>query len=378
MRPTFPPLASIAERFSAALESGQVTNDGAYVRQFESALTEYLSVPTICFSSGMSALVAMLMVEGVAGYEVICPSLTFCATPHAIRLAGGKVVFADIDPDTLTLDPADVARKITPRTKAIVGVDVYGICCDYNALQQVVDSSGCAALFDSAPAFGSLVNGVPTGGYGQAQIFSFHATKPFTTMEGGCLCSRDEAFLATARKIRNFGQAYWPDTIYPVDVGFNGKMMEVCALIGLEQLKIWRAYDQGGATAAQVRDGHAATIYLGTHKIPGLTAAFLVGKSQAPVWTYYPILIDEAKFGMSRDDVVAELASRGIMVRIYYPACHLLEAYGKERVSLPVTERISSQVIALPVYNDMTVAECERISGAIREIHPIVIRDQWA
>jgi dTDP-4-amino-4,6-dideoxygalactose transaminase len=352
VRPTFPPLASIAKRFSESLASGFVTNDGPYVREFEAALTEYLGVPTIAFSSGMAALIAMLMVEDVAGCEVICPSFTFCATPNAIRLAGGKVVFADIDPDTLTLAPADVARKITTRTKAILGVDVYGICCNHEGLQRIADIMNYALLFDSAPAFGSLVNGAPTGRYGRAQIFSFHATKPFTTMEGGCLCSNDEGFISRAKKIRNFGQ---PSSL----VGFNGKMMEVCALIGLEQLKDFKYMK------SPVRFSAQWTMQARLSDISGVRLV-KIPEDHCPIWTYYPILIDEAKFGMSRDAVVEVLARRGIMVRIYYPAMHLDEAYRDERVSLPVTERVASQVIALPIYNDQTASECERIAGALR------------
>jgi dTDP-4-amino-4,6-dideoxygalactose transaminase len=355
VRPTFPPLESIADRFSAALKSGHVTNGGQYVEQFEAALTEYLGVPTICFSSGMAALVAMLMVDGVEGKEVICPSFTFCATPHAVKLAGGNVVFADVDPNTLTLDPADVSRKITKHTNAILGVDAYGICCDYAGLSKVAVDNYFVMLLDSAPAFGSMWQVRPTACPMDApQIFSFHATKPFAVGEGGALCSTDTSFIDAAKKIRNFG--------IPGRVGFNGKMQEINALIGLEQLKTWR-------DIPLVRSSSALDIAEIIQDVPGVKCIF-GPDDQIPVWTYLPILIDE-EFGMSRDDVMAALAKRWIMTRKYYEACHLNPVYAAERTILPVTERVASQVIALPVYNDMTAAECERIAGAIREIQEV-------
>lgn len=338
-----------------------VTNDGPAVREFEAALTAHLGVETICFSSGMAALVAMLMVEGVAGKEVICPSLTFCATPHAIRMAGGKVVFADIDPVTLTLDPVDMEEKVTPSTRAVIGVDVYGICCDYDALREATLNSRkmrrydgyLPVMYDSAPAFGSLVYGKPTAGHGSAQIFSFHATKPFSVGgEGGALSSVESHFIEEAKKIRNFG--------IPGSVGFNGKMQEVNALIGLEQMKsLYKLLP--------VRTAAQTALHAALHRIPGLTC-IVPPIHQVPIWAYYPILIDEVEFGMSRDAMMTALERRGIMTRRYYPAMHLDDSYTAERTSLPVTERVSSQVIALPIYNNMSEYEVDRISVAVREI----------
>jgi dTDP-4-amino-4,6-dideoxygalactose transaminase len=293
----------------------------------------------------------MLMVEHLDDYDIICPSLTFCATPHAIRMAGAKVVFADVNPETLTLDTADVARKITKYTKAILGVDVYGICCDYAGLSRVAADNECVLLLDSAPAFGSMIYGKPTGSYGNAQIFSFHATKPFAVGEGGALCSTDRHFIEAAKKVRNFG--------IPGRIGFNGKMQEVNALIGLEQMK--SLYKLLPARTAAQTALHAAL-----HRIPGVTA-IVPPVHQVPIWTFYPILIDEAEFGMSRDAVMAALERRAIMTRRYYPAMHLDESYTAERISLPVTDRVASQVIALPIYNSMSSEECSRISDAIRE-----------
>src|SRR5215813_4170626 len=200
VRPLFPDISKYLIHLEAAFASGQVTNGGHWVLEFERQLSEYLEVPTLVFCNGQLALMTMLRAARVEGGEVIVPSFTFAATPHAVRWCGAEPVFADIVNDgTMCLDPADVERKISGRTVAILGVDPYGIACDYAALSEIGRRKGLAVLFDSAPSFGTRVNGKLGGGFGDAQIFSFHATKAFTTMEGGCFCSHDEKLLARVK-----------------------------------------------------------------------------------------------------------------------------------------------------------------------------------
>ena len=231
VRPTFPPVESYLPAFRAALAQGQVTNNGRWVLEFERRLSEYLGVPTLVFCNGQIAMMTMLRAAGVEDGEVILPSFTFLATPAAVRWCGGKPVFAEIVNDgSMCLDPEDVERKITSRTVAILGVDAYGIACDYAALTQIGRRKGLKVLFDSAPSFGTRVDGRLVGGFGDAQMFSFHATKAFATMEGGCLCSHDEGLLHRAKAIRNFGQVAGGNSDEP---GLNGKLTELCALIGL-------------------------------------------------------------------------------------------------------------------------------------------------
>lgn len=351
VRPRFPYVSEISLHLHDILESGQVTNNGPWVRTFEERLSQYLGVPTLAFSSGQAALTAMLMAAHIDQGEVIVPSFTFAGTAAAIRTAGARPVFADIRRDTLTIDPADVRRKITTRTLAVLGVDVYGVCCDYDELACLEKEEGIVALFDSAPAFGSLVRGVPTGRFGEAQIFSFHATKPFTTMEGGALCSRNPALIERARQIRNFGLDRDGNA---VRVGFNGKMTEVCALIGCKQLERWE-------NVVGLRYARAGDLADAIHGIPGIKT-FEELEHQVPIWTYFPILVD------NRDAVLAGLHQRGIMARKYYGALHHAKGtYGSNAI-LPVTDDIASRVIALPLYSDMTGAEIDRVAGALREI----------
>jgi dTDP-4-amino-4,6-dideoxygalactose transaminase len=366
VRPTFPLMENFLPAFRAALATGQVTNNGRWVLEFERKLSEYLAVPTLAFCNGQLALMTVLRAAGIESGEVIVPSFTFPATPHAVRWCGAEPVFADIASDgSMCLDPEDVERKVTSRTVAVLGVDPYGIACDYAALTAIARRNGLKVLFDSAPSFGTRVDGRPIGGCGDAQIFSFHATKAFPTMEGGCLCSHDQELLERARKIRNFGQG--ADGDYD-EVGLNGKLTEICALIGLEQLKI---FEQGTINRRRAVE----RMRTGLERISGLTLA-QAPANQEPIWLYLPVVIDKNRFGMNRDELVMALQKENLFTRKYYsPPCHHLSAYRNARdLSLPRTEATAYNVVALPVYNDMTDRECDGIVQVFREVHHAAAR----
>src|SRR5882757_8486859 len=154
VRPYFPALATISSRLSRALDEGCITNNGPYLLDFEALLTKYLGAPVLCFSSGQTALTALLMASNIHGQEVILPSFTFPATPSAVLPAGGIPIFADVNIDTLTISPQDVERKITPQTGAILAVDAYGMAADYNALKKTAKKHRIKLIRDGAPAFG--------------------------------------------------------------------------------------------------------------------------------------------------------------------------------------------------------------------------------
>lgn len=357
VRPTLPALSTFADRFARGLASGMVTNHGPAAAEFEERLSAWCGAPAITCCNGQAALLLMLRAAGVGGGEVIVPAYTFSATPHAVSWVGARPVFADIR--RMVIDPADVERRITADTAAILAVDAYGLACDYDALEDLGRRYGVKVLIDSAPAFGTRVGGRPIGARGDAQAFSFHATKPFTTMEGGCVVSRDAGLIARAAALRNFGQVRGADCDEP---GLNAKMMEVCALIGLEQL---RGFDEVAAhrlgCAHRLRDGLAG--------IPGLELT-CPPEGQEPVWLYFPVVVDPPAFGMTRDVLAEALARDNIRVRKYFDIpCHHLAAYAAHRhVRLPETERVAANVLALPVYNDMTEAECAGIVEAVRAI----------
>lgn len=359
VRPSFPDLGLFAERFSRGLALGQVTNHGPAVAEFEERLSAWCGAPAVTCCNGQAALLLMLRAAGITGGEVIVPAYTFSATPHAVSWVGARPVFADIR--NLVIDPADAERRITADTVAILAVDTYGLACDYDALEGLGRKHGIKILVDSAPAFGTRVGGRPVGARGDAQAFSFHATKPFTTMEGGCVVSRDETLLHRAAALRNFGQVRGADCDEP---GLNAKMMEVCALIGLEQLATFDTVVSHRVHCARMlRDGLGG--------IPGLELP-VWPDGQDPVWLYFPVLVDPVAFGMTRDRLAEALGRENIRVRRYFDIpCHHLGAYAAhQQISLPETERVAGTVLALPVYNDMTEAEYAGIVEAIR-----VIRD---
>ncbi|WP_043988843.1 DegT/DnrJ/EryC1/StrS family aminotransferase [Pectobacterium parmentieri] len=360
VRPVFPPFESFASIIEESLTRGHVTNNGPYVRQLESRLTDYQSVPTRVFCNGEQALIALLLAADIRGKDVIVPSFTFAGTPHAVVIAGGNPVFADIKSrDCPLLDANDVLRRITANTTAIVAVDAYGYASDYTVLQHIARDHGLRLFIDSAPAFGTTVNGQRTGGFGDAQIFSFHATKSYNTIEGGCLCSHDAELIKRAEAIRNFGQDASGICVLP---GLNGKMSELNAIIGLAQLP----YLESQLTC---RRQAASRLIAGMTSIPGLTPC-LPPEGQSPVWQYLPIHVDAKRYGMNRNDLQHALHAQGIMVRCYYaPACHLMPAYaGKHQATLPQTEHLSACVLALPIYNDMTKEECELIITSLRAL----------
>ncbi len=338
---------------SRALDEGCVTNGGPYVGEFEALLGKYLGAPVLCFSSGMSALTAMLMASDVQGKEVILPSFTFAATPSAVLAAGGIPVFADID-HTLTLDPADIEKRIGPRTGAILGVDAYGISSDYQAINKIAKRHNIKILRDSAPAFGSHVRGLEdiTG------IYSFHATKAFAVGEGGCLVSKDETLMARAKLIRNFGIDRNHKWQIP---GINGKMTEISAIIGIESLKGWPDRLRARRQVKDSLDFHLT-------RIPGVETTETAPATTS--WCYCPILIDQEVFGCTRDELKSYLERDGILTRKYYSACHLepRSIHGNFHAHLPRTERVVAQVLALPCYESITALEIDRIVAAFKNI----------
>lgn len=347
VRPHFPSMydmdADWLYDFRDCLDTGKVTN-GKWVREFELALGEYLGCGVVAFCNGQTALMAMLMAAGVHPEdEVVLPSFTFVGTPHAVAALGAVPMFADIDPDTLTMDWGSANALVGERTAAVLGVDVYGI-----RWGRMYHSAAVPTLCDSAPAFGSMVEGSPVSAY--TRIFSFHATKPFSTMEGGCVASHDEDFLARVRRIREFGQ---DDERNCVGIGLNGKMTEVCALVGLANLETWEERRKKRIfSAAKLR-----------YRLRGVGTVYVFNDppGQEPVWTYMPIL---AETNQHRGELLASLREHGVDARTYYTACHKIPLYDSG-LKLPVAEDIAARVIALPLYDEMTDEEMNWICEAL-------------
>ncbi|MDZ5645626.1 DegT/DnrJ/EryC1/StrS family aminotransferase [Nitrospirillum sp. BR 11828] len=352
-----PELGALAKMIGNIWESGIVTNHGPYHELLEERLCEELRVPTaMLFNNGTSALLAALkMFDLEPGAEVITTPLTFAATPHSIAWNGLTPVFADVDPRTMTLDPAAVRKAITPRTRAILGVHTYGTVCDLDGLAEVSQEFGLKIIYDAAHAFSVTVNGAGIGGFGDATAFSFHATKLYTTIEGGAITTPN---MIDARKIymlRNFGIKNEEEVI---DVGINGKMNEIQAAIGLLNLDLYRAEQQARASLRTKYNEFLSGFDGVSLQVdqPG------VSRSEQ----YYPLRIDATRFGASRDDLYSHLKDVGIFARKYfYPICTDFTPYMSCPIhclsKIPVVETLKNQLICLPFHSRVTNEDVEMI-----------------
>lgn len=360
-RPNIGDRKKLLERIEAALDRRWLTNGGPLVREFETRIAQMLGVRhCLAIANGTIALEILARAMNLTG-EVIVPSFTFVATAHAFRWLGLDVVFCDVDPKTHTLDPARVEALITPRTSAIVGVHTWGGVCDVDALTEIAKRRNLKLLFDAAHAFGCSRGGEFVGGFGDAEIFSFHATKFVNCFEGGAIATNDDAFACTVGLMRNFG---FVDEDAVDVVGTNGKMHEISAAMGLTSLD---AMDE--IVATNRRNHHAYR-----DKIGGLRGVQLYAydESQRCNFQYVVCEIDAAKAGISRDDLLARLRAGNIRARRYfYPGCHHMEPYRTlspgAAAQLPVTEMLAQRVLVLPTGTAVSERDIDGVCTVIRE-----------
>jgi dTDP-4-amino-4,6-dideoxygalactose transaminase len=358
-RPMLPNLEDLFPRIEEIWRTQFVTNGGPMHEQLETELAKFLDVPTaMLFNNGTIALLAALKLFNLPiGSEVITTPLTFAATAHSIWWNGLTPVFADVHPETLTLDPASVRKAITPRTSAILGVHVYGTICHVDELQQIASTHGLRLIYDAAHAFGVTVDGRPISGFGDASVFSFHATKLFTTLEGGLIATPRAEDRAQIYFLRNFGIKNEEEV---VTIGINGKMNEIQAAIGLLNLPRVNAER---AARAELRVKYENVLA----EIPGITPQL---RQQGVVSSeqYFPVVIDAEKFGRSRDQIYDELKARGILSRKYFhPICTDFEPYRDWPIAsvrnVPHALIVKSQVLCLPFFSGVTDEDVEDISA---------------
>jgi dTDP-4-amino-4,6-dideoxygalactose transaminase len=341
------------------LEGQWLTNNGPMVRQLELRMSEELGVKhVVAMCNGTIALEIAIRALGLAG-EVIVPSWTFVATAHALHWQGITPVFADIDPLTHNLDPEAVRRMITPRTTGIIGVHLWGRAAPVEQLQAIADEHGLKLLFDAAHAFGSTHNGEVIGRFGECEVFSFHATKAFNTMEGGAVTTNDDDLAQAMRLMRNFGFEGYDNVIHP---GTNGKMIEVCAAMGLANL------DGFAEIVAVNRRNHEAYSQR-LSDIPGLSLIeFDVAESNSH---HYIILEVGDKFPIGRNDLVATLHAENILARKYFwPGCHRMKPYRDlfphAGLMLGQTQRLAESVVVLPTGTSVSVEAIDAVCSVIR------------
>ena len=348
------------ERVNDILDRAWLTNNGPYVQEFEARVAEIIGLRhCVAVANGTLALEIAARALDLDG-EVICPAFTFIATPHALKWCRLSPVFCDIDPRSYCLDPAKAEALITSRTTALVGVHVWGTPCDTEALEDLADAYGLRLLFDAAHAFGCSRAGRMIGSFGDAETFSFHATKFVNTVEGGAIVTDNDDLAERMRLMRSFGLAA-PDEV--VALGTNAKLNEIGAAMGLASLD---AIDE--IIAANRRN--YGCYHESLAGVPGITLVEH-DDSERHNYQYVPILVDADEAGTGRDEVLAALEREDVYARPYFsPGCHQAAPYRFDltanRASLPVTERVASQCLCLPTGPDVSGADIRRVAAIIR------------
>jgi perosamine synthetase len=321
----------------------------AFEREFAE---RHLAAHGVTFASGTVALAAMLLAEGIGpGDEVIVPSMTFISSATSVRHVGATPVLADIDPRSFNLDPSEIARLATSRTKAVIIVHYAGQPGELREIVKACDDYGLLALEDAAQAAGADFQGRPVGTFGRSAMFSFTPTKNITMGEGGMVLTNSEDTAERLRLLRNHGQQRPYEHVL---IGYNWRLTEIQAAIGRVQL---RKLD---AILARKR-ANADWMSRRLEGIPGITPPYQLPHARS-VHMLYTCLVDE-----DRDAVLAHLLQAGIEARIYFPPAHLQPIFSEYRQRLPVTEAVAAKMLSIPMHSRLCPGELVRIADAIED-----------
>lgn len=358
-RPLLPNLKEYTQELEDIWNSGWITNGGAKHEELERALCATLRAQHLSlFNNGTIALIVACQALELSG-EVITTPFTFPATPHVLSWNGIQPVFADIHPETLTLDPAVVEPLITSKTTGILGVHVYGMPCDVLGIQSLADSYGLKVIYDGAHAFGTELDGCPITDFGDATMLSFHATKLFNTIEGGALIVKTESQKKSVGYLKNFGIKNEVEVIMP---GINGKLNEFQAAMGLLNLKlISREQEKRRLVGNAYREALS--------DIEGLSF-FNLPQNVKNSEQYLVVRIDDDVLPGMRDKLYFRLKDFNVYARRYFfPLCSEAECYRSLKSSnslrLPVAHKVSREVLALPYYGDLGVFNTYKIADLI-------------
>lgn len=358
-RPFLPPIAEFTGMLEAIWENRILTNNGPYHKEFESKLSDYLGVKYVSlFTNGTLALVAALKALSIEG-EVITTPYSFVGIANAITFCNLKPVFVDIEPDHFNLNPDKIELAITPKTTAILPVHVYGYPAQVMRIREVAERNGLKVIYDACHTFGVKLKDIPIVSFGDLSVMSFHATKVFNTLEGGAVISNSEEMKIKIDLLKNFG---FTDEVSVVEQGFNAKMNEVQAALGILQLKY---IDQNIEARKRIVFQYRKLL----HNIEGLRILDDM-KDVEHCYSYFPILIDSERFGLSRDDLYDQLKSNGFYGRRYfYPIIPRFEAFKNigesSETNWRVAESISHQVICLPLFPEITESDVNSICNVI-------------
>ena len=348
-RSAMPPFEEYIQTIAPLWESRWLTNMGAIHQKFEAELREFLNSPCVSlYTNGHLALEGVLEALGQKG-EIITTPFTFASTTHAITRQGFTPVFCDIEDTYYTMDPAKIEALITDKTVAILPVHVYGNLCDHKAIRRIADCHGLKVIYDAAHAFG-----VPgAAAFGDASMFSFHATKVFHSVEGGCVTCADPELKARMDRLKNFGIA--GESI--PDIGGNAKMSEFHAAMGLCNLRY----------VNQWIEARKAVVERYRKNLAGLPGIKLCPEQDGvrSNYAYFPVVFTGP---FTRDMAAGKLAEQGIIARKYfYPLLNDCAAYGFRGDGTPVAKYISERVLTLPLYPELSMADVDRICDILRE-----------
>ena len=358
-RSSMPSFEEYCEEIKELWDSRWLTNNGAKHQLFETQLKEYLHTPNVTlFTNGHLALENILeAMRFPKGAEIITTPFTFASTTHAIVRCGLTPVFCDIKPDDYTIDESKIEALITDKTCAIIPVHVYGNVCNVETIWKIAKEYSLKVIYDAAHAFGVTYKGVSTANFGDAAMFSFHATKVFNTIEGGAVCFHDYELKQTLDDIKNFGIHGPESTLY---VGGNAKMNEFQAAMGICNLRHLDDEIEKRKKVAERYREHLSNIY-----------GIKLNDIQPYVnsnYAYFPVVFDGYKY--NRDEVLERLANENIYARKYfYPLTNEFECYSDystaDVTKTPVAKHISDNVLCLPIYADLAFENVDRICRII-------------
>lgn len=358
-RSSMPELEEYVEEIKSLFESHWLTNMGEKHNELEERLAKYLDVNNILlFSNGHMALELLIQALDLTG-EVITTPFTFASTTHAIVRNGLTPVFCDVNPSDYTIDVNKIEALITERTSAILPVHVYGHICDVEAIERIAEKHHLKVIYDAAHTFGVRYKGKGIASYGNASMFSFHATKVFNSIEGGAVCfhSEENGLREKLYGLKNFG--IWDEELIK-DVGANAKMNEFQAAMGLCNLRhIERELAKRKLAVERYNERLEGQIGIKVSKDQ---------KDVTPNYAYYPVLIEPKEFGKTRDEVYELLKANEIYARKYfYPLTNTFACYkGKfDAGNTPVAMDLSGKVLTLPLYADLRRDQIDRICDIV-------------
>lgn len=361
-RSSMPDLEEYMEEIRPIFESRRLTNMGPIYKKFQHQLIDYLKVPYLSlFTNGHTALETAIQALDLRreGGEVITTPFTFVSTAHAIVRNDLKPVFADIKYDDYTLDPEKIEDLITEKTVAIIPVHVYGNICDVERIEEIAKKHNLKVIYDGAHAFGVTYKGTGIGNFGNATMFSFHATKCFHCVEGGAIAFHEAKYREKLHSLKNFG-IHGPEDV--IDVGGNAKLDEFRAAMGVCNL---RRIDTCIEKRKLVYERYCQRL----EAVEGLKICNIQADVKSN-YAYFPVYFDKTKFGKSRDEIFALLRSNRIYTRKYfYPAVNDMQCYKEiyRDNHTPIARDVSLNILALPMYEELELSDVDRICDLILE-----------